>query len=59
MGRDERKRRGMIGHEWAMSEAGFSSRQMGLSLIEQMGSALENWTPRKRFNLYKIKNRQD
>jgi hypothetical protein len=49
----------MIGHEWAMSEAGFSSRQMGLSLIEQMGSALENWTPRKRFNLYKIKNRQD
>ena len=47
----------MIGHEWAMSEAGFSSKQMGQGLIDQMNTAMDNWKPRKRFNLYKIKNR--
>jgi glycosyltransferase involved in cell wall biosynthesis len=54
MGRDERKRRGKIGHDWAMSQAAFSSKAMGQGLIDQMGKALDNFEPQKRFNLYKI-----
>ncbi len=54
MGREERKRRGMIGNKWAMTEAGFSAKAMGQGLVDQMGTALKEWTPQKRFNLYKI-----
>ncbi len=51
-GKDERNRIGLLGREFAMEN--FSSKVMSDKLIEGIEMALENWKPKKRFNLYKI-----
>ena len=51
-GREERKRRGLIGREWALKN--LSSESMCNSLIDGIETTLENYKPRKKFDLYKV-----
>jgi glycosyltransferase involved in cell wall biosynthesis len=54
IGREERKRCGMIGHEWACSdESMMSGRWMSKNFIDHMETAFDKWTPRKRYTIYK------
>jgi hypothetical protein len=51
-GRDHLEKVGMEGHNWVVSESKMSSEEMGVSFIEGIDECLENWTPRKRFEIY-------
>ena len=51
-GKEERKRRGLLGREFMIEN--LSSDNMNNSLIEGIERVFENYKPRKRFDLYKI-----
>ena len=51
-GRDHLEKVGMEGHNWVANESKMSSEEMGVSFIEGIDECLENWTPRKRFEIY-------
>ena len=53
LGRDERKRRGLLGREYALGAGQFTAERMCELFIQDMEKAWENWTPRKRFTLVK------
>ena len=54
MGDEERKRCGMSGHEFVMSDdANMSATAMSNLFIDHMDTAFEKWTPRKRFTMFK------
>ena len=56
MSKDEREERGMEAHAWACgNESNFSARRMGERFIECIEACFNNWTPRKRFTTYKVK----
>ena len=52
MGREERKRRGLIGREWAMKN--LSSKIMCDEMSKGIDTAINNFKPRERYNLYKV-----
>ncbi len=52
MGREERNRRGLIGREWAIKN--LSSKIMCDKMTEGINQAIDNFSPKKRFDLYKI-----
>ena len=52
MGKDERKRIGMLGREFVKEN--FSSKVMCEKMIEGIETVFSNWKPKNRFNLYKI-----
>jgi glycosyltransferase involved in cell wall biosynthesis len=54
MGRDERKRRGLLGREYAMGHGMFTAEKMGSLFIENIDKTFENWTPRDRYTLVKV-----
>lgn len=54
MTREERKRRGLLGREYAMNQGMFTAEKMGELFIEHINKTLENWTPRERFTLVKV-----
>jgi glycosyltransferase involved in cell wall biosynthesis len=51
-GREERKRRGLVGREWAINN--LSSKVMSEGIIKGIEDTFKNYKPRKRFELYKI-----
>lgn len=51
-GRDHLEKVGMEGHEWVVTESGMSSEEMGVSFIKAIDGCFQNWTPRKRFEIY-------
>lgn len=51
-GKSERKRRGLIGREWAKKN--ISSKIMCNKLSDGINSAIDNFTKREKYNLYKI-----
>ena len=52
--KEERKRVGEIGREWMLQdEIGMSCTNMCERFVQDMDTAFEKWTPRKRFTLYK------
>ena len=54
MGKEERDRCGMLGHEFVMSDdAMMSATAMSNLFIEHMDTAFEKWKPRKRFTMFK------
>jgi len=58
MGKEERTRRGLLAREWVTSdESGMSARQMCVNVIDAMDETFENFTPRSRFDLFKIEER--
>ena len=50
MGREERKRRGMLGREWAIKN-GFTMEGMSKAMIDSINGCFENWKPKDRFEL--------
>lgn len=54
MTRDERKRRGMLGREYAMGPGMFTAEKMGELFIEHINKTMENFTPRERYTLVKV-----
>ena len=53
MTREERKRRGELGRQYALNQGMFTSEKMGDLFIEHINKTLENWTPRERYTLVK------
>lgn len=51
MTRDERKRRGLVGMEYAKNHGKFTAEHMAESFITHMNIAYDGWTPRKKFEL--------
>jgi len=51
LGREERKRRGLVGREWLMNEGGLNAENMCNIFKESMTREIENFEPRKRFEL--------
>lgn len=55
LGPEERKRRGLKGREWAMSEeAGFTAKIMSERIGNAIDKTLKNFKPRSRFDLIKV-----
>ena len=56
LGREELKRRGLKGREWALSEeSGFTSKVMAERVINSIDKVLETWKPREEFELLDTK----
>ena len=53
MTREERKRRGELGRQYALNEGMFSAEKMGELFIEHIDRTFENWKPRQRYTLIK------
>jgi len=51
-GKEERKRIGLLGREWAIEN--LSSKVMCHKMISGIETTLKNFTPRKKYDLYKI-----
>jgi len=55
MSPEERKRRGLKGREWVMSdESKCTSKNMGQGFIDNLNVLFEKWTPPPRFNIIKV-----
>lgn len=52
--KEERKKRGLKGREYFLSEDGFYSKKMCEKITEGIEVTLKNWQPRKRFDLFKV-----
>tara|TARA_B100001094_G_scaffold329147_1_gene391229 strand:+ start:372 stop:1772 length:1401 start_codon:yes stop_codon:yes gene_type:complete len=53
MGKEKRDERGMLGHEFVMSDdAMMSAKAMCKNFTEHMNTAFEKWTPRKRYTIF-------
>ena len=56
MGKEQRDECGFIGHEWVCSdESMMSARAMCGLFTDHMSTALDKWTPRKRYEIYEVK----
>jgi glycosyltransferase involved in cell wall biosynthesis len=52
LSKEERKSRGLKGREWALSdEAGFTSKKMGINVINTLDKLFKTWKPRKKYEL--------
>jgi len=52
LGREQRKHNGQVGREWAIKN--LSSKVMCDAMSEGIQNTIKNFTPRERFNLYKV-----
>jgi len=53
-GREKLTEYGKHGHEWIVNESGMAAEVMGGNFIEAIDGCFENWTPRKRFEMYLV-----
>ena len=53
MTRDERKRRGELGRQYALGHGMFTADKMGELFVEHINKTMENFTPRERYTLVK------
>lgn len=53
MSREERKRRGELGRQYALGPGMFTADKMGELFIEHINKTLDNFTPRERYTLVK------
>ena len=52
LGREELKRRGLVGREWALGpEAGFTGEMQGKRVIEAFTTLFNTWKPREKYEL--------
>tara|TARA_R100001591_G_scaffold103660_1_gene111051 strand:- start:543 stop:1106 length:564 start_codon:yes stop_codon:yes gene_type:complete len=55
IGPEERKKRGLAGRDWVMSdESKFTAKKMGQNFIDNLDTLFKKWQPRKRFNVTKV-----
>ena len=58
MGPEERKRRGLAGREWAMSEeAGLTAKAMSKRIASAIDKTVDGFTPRPRYDIIKVEDR--
>jgi len=55
MSREERKERGLKGREEFLGEMGLTNKNMCQTLVDGIDTTLKNFTPKERYNVYKIK----
>jgi glycosyltransferase involved in cell wall biosynthesis len=53
--KEERKANALIGREFFINEAGLTHTNMSKTLIDGIESTFENWKPRQRFEVFKVK----
>ena len=53
--KEERKANALIGREFFINEAGLTHTNMCKTLVDGMESVFQNWRPRERFEVFKIK----
>jgi len=53
--KEQRKANALIGREFFINEAGLTHTNMAQQLIDGIEDVFENWKPRKRFEVFKIK----
>ena len=54
MGKEERDRCGMLGHDFVMGkDAMMSAEFMCRNFVDHMNTAFDKWTPRKRYTIFK------
>ena len=51
---EQRKEAGLKGREWMLKEDGLNTKYMCKTLVDGMETALQNWKPKERYNLYKL-----
>ena len=51
----DRKKRGLAGRKWMLNEGGLNHTNMCKTLSDGMETAFQNWKPKERFGLYKLK----
>jgi glycosyltransferase involved in cell wall biosynthesis len=56
MPREERKKCGKKGREWAIEEGGLSAKNMCNQFIKSMDFTLQNWKPVKQFDLFTVED---
>ena len=54
MGREERKRRGKEGREWAVEKVGFTSEAMAERAINAIDKLFNTWIPREKYELINV-----
>ena len=55
MGPEERRKRGLAGREWVLSdESGFTAKRMGQGFIDNIDKLFEEWEPQPRFRVVKV-----
>jgi glycosyltransferase involved in cell wall biosynthesis len=59
MSKLERETRGLGGRQWVLSEESMmSAKHMCNNFIKHINICLEKWTPRQRFDIYKVESKQ-
>tara|TARA_B100000287_G_scaffold329180_1_gene313773 strand:+ start:1 stop:1014 length:1014 start_codon:yes stop_codon:yes gene_type:complete len=57
LGSEERKKRGLAGRDWVMSdESKFTAKAMGQNFIDNINKLHKEWKPKPRFTITKIDN---
>lgn len=51
---EKRKEYGQLGRQWMIKDGGLSADNMNNRMRETINKTIENWTPRERYNLYKV-----
>ena len=54
MGREERKKAGLKGRKWMLTDGNLSREYMCQSLVDGMEGAFKNWKPIKKYQLVTI-----
>jgi glycosyltransferase involved in cell wall biosynthesis len=55
--KEERQRRGLVGHEWALSEESMmSGKNMGRNLIKYVDQTFEQFVPRTKYDTLKVQD---
>lgn len=54
MGREERKRRGSLGREYALGQGMLNADKMGELFVEHINGVFDNWTPRTPYVMVKV-----
>ena len=58
MDKDSRDECGYAGHDWVCgNESNMSAKGMSKMMLESIEDCFENWTPRKKFSIYKIEKK--
>jgi len=58
MPKEERDQKGQMGHDWVCGdESNMSAKGMSNMMLESIEDCFENWTPRKKFSIFKIEKK--
>ena len=59
LSKEERKSKGLKGREWALNEAGFTSKVQGERVIEAFDTLFSTWKPREKYELIDVNKVED